>query len=62
MFNIERSGEMKGYKKFRKWYVLHEDVIEFLLKKDKKILRKKKRLFRIGIAFFNSVVLSYIDA
>jgi len=30
-----RSGEMKGYKKFRKWYVLHEDVIEFLLKEDK---------------------------
>jgi len=29
-----RSGEIKGYKKFRKWYVLHEDVIEFLLKEN----------------------------
>ena len=31
-----RSGEMKGYKKFRKWYVLHEDVIQFLIEQNEK--------------------------
>ena len=31
-----RSGEMKGYKKFRKWYVLHEDVIKFLIEQNEK--------------------------
>jgi excisionase family DNA binding protein len=25
-----RSGEMKGYKQFKKWYVTHEQLLEFL--------------------------------
>ena len=25
-----RSGKLKGYKKFRRWYVLHDDLMNFL--------------------------------
>jgi len=25
-----RSGEMKGYKQFKKWYVTHEQLLDFL--------------------------------
>lgn len=25
-----RDGEIKGYKKFKKWYVTHEQLLEFL--------------------------------
>lgn len=25
-----REGSLKGYKRWRKWYVLHEDLMEFI--------------------------------